>query len=74
MHPPNSNNPTTQDDLKNLDIAAGQCRNATIPQNVTFSTQGLPFGLSKKSAGSHFAPSAFWLLMATLMWGLGLSL
>jgi hypothetical protein len=38
------------DDLKNLDVMNGQCVNSTIPQNVTFSTQGLPFGLSKKSA------------------------
>ena len=38
------------DDLKNLDVMNGQCVNSTIRQNVTFSTQGLPFGLSKKSA------------------------
>jgi Uncharacterized conserved protein (DUF2183) len=34
------------DDLKNLDIVNGQCRNATIPQNVTFGYQGLPFGIN----------------------------
>ena len=34
------------DDLKNLDIVGGQCRNATIPQNVTFGYQGLPFGIN----------------------------
>ncbi|TVY84815.1 hypothetical protein LSUE1_G002094 [Lachnellula suecica] len=38
------------DDLTGLDIINGQCVNSTIKQNVTFSTQGLPFGLSKKSA------------------------
>lgn len=38
------------DDLTNLDIVNGQCYNETIPQNVTFSVQGLPFGLSKSSA------------------------
>jgi hypothetical protein len=37
------------DDLMNLDIVNGQCYNATIKQNLTFSEQGLPFGLSKKS-------------------------
>jgi len=37
------------DDLTGLDIAGGQCYNSSIPQNVTFSTQGLPFGLNKKS-------------------------
>lgn len=39
------------DDLKNLDIINGECYNSTIPQNVTFSEQGLPFGLSKSAAG-----------------------
>jgi len=38
------------DDLTGLDIVNGQCVNSTIKQNITFSTQGLPFGLSKKSA------------------------
>ncbi|PQE16228.1 Actin patch 1 protein [Rutstroemia sp. NJR-2017a WRK4] len=41
------------DDLTNLDIVNGQCYNSTIVQNVTFSEQGLPFGLSKKSAGGR---------------------
>ncbi|ESZ92842.1 hypothetical protein SBOR_6773 [Sclerotinia borealis F-4128] len=39
------------DDLTNLDIVNGQCYNSTIPQNVTFSLQGLPFGLSKSGSG-----------------------
>lgn len=39
------------DDLTNLDIVNGQCYNATIKQNLTFSYQGLPFGLSKSAAG-----------------------
>ena len=34
------------DDLANLDIVGGQCRNASIPQNVTFGYQGLPFGIN----------------------------
>ena len=34
------------DDLKNLDIVGGQCRNATIPQHLTFGYQGLPFGIN----------------------------
>ncbi|KAK3108018.1 hypothetical protein LTR53_017835 [Teratosphaeriaceae sp. CCFEE 6253] len=33
------------DDLTNLDIANGQCYNQSIPQNLTFGYQGLPFGL-----------------------------
>lgn len=44
------------DDLTGLDIVNGQCYNSTIPQNVTFSEQGLPFGLSKKSAGERVMP------------------
>ncbi|KAF5870228.1 uncharacterized protein Bfra_009611ia [Botrytis fragariae] len=43
------------DDLTNLDIVNGQCYNSTIPQNVTFSLQGLPFGLSKSGAGKSMA-------------------
>jgi hypothetical protein len=34
------------DDLTHLDITNGQCRNSTIPQNVTFGYQGLPFGIN----------------------------
>ncbi|KAL3421568.1 hypothetical protein PVAG01_08014 [Phlyctema vagabunda] len=40
------------DDLKNLDVMNGECYNASIPQNVTFSYQGLPFGLSDSAATS----------------------
>ncbi|KPI43725.1 uncharacterized protein AB675_6629 [Cyphellophora attinorum] len=40
------------DDLMNLDIANGQCVNASIPQNVSFSYQGLPFGLSSNPANA----------------------
>jgi hypothetical protein len=35
------------DDLANLDIANGECYNKSIPQNLTFSYQGLPGGLGK---------------------------
>lgn len=38
------------DDLTNLDVANGQCYNQSIPQNLTFSYQGLPGGLSSTSA------------------------
>ncbi|KAJ6151596.1 hypothetical protein N7470_007193 [Penicillium chermesinum] len=33
------------DDLTNLDIGSGQCYNRSIPQNLTFGYQGLPFGV-----------------------------
>lgn len=37
------------DDLKNIDLASGGCRNASIAQNVTFGYQGLPFSGGKRS-------------------------
>lgn len=37
------------DDLSGLDIENGHCSNSSVAQNVTFSEQGLPLGLSKKS-------------------------
>ncbi|KAJ5586506.1 hypothetical protein N7450_006293 [Penicillium hetheringtonii] len=40
------------DDLTNLDIANGECYNKSIPQNVTYSYQGLPLGLSKDSGAA----------------------
>ncbi|KAK5082076.1 hypothetical protein LTR05_007218 [Lithohypha guttulata] len=40
------------DDLKGLDIVNGQCYNSSIPQNVTFSYQGLPFGLSTSNSNT----------------------
>ncbi|CZS97429.1 uncharacterized protein RAG0_06514 [Rhynchosporium agropyri] len=41
------------DDLKGLDIMNGQCVNSTVKQTLTFSYQGLPFGLSKKGAAGR---------------------
>ncbi len=38
------------DDLTNLDVANGQCYNQSIPQNVTYSYQGLPGGLSQTTS------------------------
>ena len=43
------------DDLKKLDIANGQCYNASVPQHVTFGYQNLPFGL-EKDAGLALPP------------------
>ena len=34
------------DDLTALDIVNGECYNKSVMQNLTFSYQGLPFGLS----------------------------
>lgn len=40
------------DDLTNLDISNGQCYNSSIPQNVTFDFQGLPFGIGSSDKGA----------------------
>ncbi len=53
------------DDLTHLDFANGQCYNASVKENVTFSDQGLPFGLSKNAGGSARAPTSL-VLGATL--------
>ncbi|KAK1999746.1 hypothetical protein LX36DRAFT_655169 [Colletotrichum falcatum] len=57
------------DDLTNLDIAGGQCYNATIPQNVTFKTQGLPFGLGN-AAGSLSPPTTWAAAVGLFVMGL----
>ncbi|KAL8857137.1 MAG: hypothetical protein Q9178_006313 [Gyalolechia marmorata] len=53
--------PVGLDDLKGLDIQNGQCVNTTVPQNLTFSWQGLPFGLSKDSAAPRDPMATFWM-------------
>lgn len=47
------------DDLAGLDIENGECVNASVPQDVTFGYQGLPFGLSTGSGGGKGAAAAF---------------
>jgi hypothetical protein len=59
------------DDLTNLDIMNGQCYNATIKQNVTFSYQGLPFGLGKKNAAGRLDAGWNGLVVAGLVMLLG---
>lgn len=52
------------DDLTNLNIEGGQCYNTSIPQNLTFGYQGLPFGINTGSgsgkngtgAAGHLTP------------------
>ncbi|KAJ9621058.1 uncharacterized protein PV06_04339 [Exophiala oligosperma] len=41
------------DDLMGLDIVNGQCYNASIPQNLTFGYQGLPFGINLGDGSSN---------------------
>ncbi|EIM86547.1 uncharacterized protein STEHIDRAFT_57917 [Stereum hirsutum FP-91666 SS1] len=52
----------TPDDLKDIDIANGGCRNTSFAQNVTFEYQGLPSnlsGLTNAAGHSSFAPWTF---------------
>ncbi len=63
-----------QDDIKGLDISRGQCYNSSVPQNLTFGVQGLPFGVNlgggKKGAGNSLVfgrgPSHFAILLPLL--------
>ena len=55
------------DDLRYLDISNGQCYNTTIKQNVTFSEQGIPFGLGgyvDSPAGKAWISKSFMTLLA----------
>ncbi|KAG8701088.1 hypothetical protein FRC08_004286 [Ceratobasidium sp. 394] len=47
----------TPDDLMGLDLSKGDCRNASVPQNVTFGYQGLP-----GNGAAAINPSKFVLL------------
>ncbi len=63
------------DDLTNLDVKNGQCFNSSVKQNVTFSYQGLPFGLSNnKSSAVVSARTQLGLIFAaflgSLVWNL----
>lgn len=58
------------DDLTGLDISNGQCYNASIKQNVTFSYQGLPLGLSKSTSGATIA-SVQWSVIGTVLLAIG---
>ncbi|KAF4584401.1 DUF2183 domain protein [Ophiocordyceps camponoti-floridani] len=43
---------TVPDDLVGLNIMGGRCVNASVRQNVTFRTQGLPFGIGDGESGA----------------------
>lgn len=60
---------TVPDDLTGLDIQNGQCYNRSIPQNLTFGYQGLPFGLGSNSQGaaSALARAPLGVVIAALM-------
>lgn len=64
----------TPDDLTNLDIVNGQCYNSSVPQNVTFSYQGLPFGLEIGSSNTSDNNTASSLLHGISTWQSPLSL
>jgi hypothetical protein len=43
------------DDIKGLDVVNGQCYNASVKQNLTFSLQGLPFGINSNGSSNSSA-------------------
>ena len=60
------------DDLTNLDVVNGQCHNSSIPQNLTFGYQNLPFGLStgsgnSSSIGAHVVVGSIWNLVGSAL-------
>lgn len=64
---------TIPDDLTNLDIQNGHCLNASIPQNLTFGYQGLPFGINLGSGASALHLGAYNLWMGILMAGFAMA-
>lgn len=46
------------EDLAGLDIVNGQCLNTSVPQNVTFGYQGLPFGVNLGDGQSNNGSSS----------------
>jgi len=64
----------TPDDLTNLDIVNGQCYNSSIPQNVSFGYQGLPFGLETSNSNTTDNNTASSLLRGVSSWYSPLSL
>ncbi|CAG8771435.1 11919_t:CDS:2, partial [Acaulospora colombiana] len=42
----------TPDDIRHLNFANGDCVNSSVPQNVTFDYQGLPFDSDNILSGS----------------------
>ena len=50
------------DDLRGLDVAGGECYNASVPQHVTFDMQG--FELRDSAAGATARPTIWWMVAA----------
>lgn len=56
---------TTPDDLRGLDFANGDCRNASaVMGTVVFGWQGLPLGFGKKSVAVRVGGSGVWAAVA----------
>lgn len=64
----------TPSDLTNLDIASGHCYNTSVPQNLTFSEQGLPLDLSSTTSvngsANHTAGAGRLLAAGGDSWGI----
>jgi hypothetical protein len=61
------------DDLTNLDIINGQCYNASVKQNVTFSYQGLPFGIQSSNNSGNSSAGALHAGKGTVMLSVGMA-
>jgi len=57
----------TPDDLMNIDIANGGCRNKTFAQNVTFGYQGLPSSLNLNRSTRTLAVGLWSSLMVAVL-------
>ena len=53
-----------QDDLQGLDIENGQCVNSSVPQNVEFGYQNLPFDSESDAAVSSILTGWSMLVLA----------
>ena len=61
------------DDLAHLDIVNGQCYNASVKQNLTFSYQGLPFGIQSSNDSGNSSAGTLQAGKGTAMLSIGMA-
>ncbi|CAE6462147.1 hypothetical protein ACGC1H_001710 [Rhizoctonia solani] len=57
----------TPDDIAGLDFSKGECRNASVPQNVTFEYQGLPNILGNAAMSTQLSVPVLSLLVFSFL-------
>ena len=57
------------DDLLGLNLANGDCRNASVPQQLSFGWQGLPFGLTTGSGSRRSGSGSVRAVLRRSGWG-----